>query len=313
MRVSALLVVLLSAGTLACALDSRPTLQPAKMAELWEPAADLERRDLLHGPGGTERLPDVHGRYDFLRVKETGTQPGYDVTDEQGQEWSVKQGVEGRTEVVVSRLVWAIGYHQPYLYYLPQWTLTRDGQGTVQPGGRFRLEAGAQKKVGEWSWRNNPFLHTRPMAGLLVLMMMVNNWDLKTAQNATYQIAGDNEGPLHRHMVRDLGASFGRTSWFSFGTKDNPSHFEDERFIKAVEGPRVRFHFQGAWREPQLHSSVTRGDVRWLCELLARLSPEQWMDAFRAGGYDEPEAARYISRLHQKIAEGLSVGERSID
>ena len=84
--------------------------------------------------------------------------------------------------------------------------------------------------------------------------------------------------------------------------------FEREPFIKVIEGNRVYFHFQGAWREPQLHSSVTPDDVRWICELLARLSTKQWMDAFRAGGYDEAEAGRYIRRLQDKVAEGLNLG-----
>jgi hypothetical protein len=253
-----LLLIVLAAVTAACALDSRPTLHPTKMAELWEPPTDLERRDLLYGPGGSQRAPDPNGRFDFLRVK-GGTQPGYDVKDVRGQEWSVKQGVEGRTEVVVSRLLWALGYHQPYIYYVPEWTLTRDGEDTVQPAGRFRLEPLTQTKIGEWSWRNNPFHGTRPMAGLFVLMVMINNWDLKTAQNAIYEVS-DADQYRYAYMVRDLGASFGRTSWFSLGTKDDLSGFEREPFIKAIEGNRVYFHFQGAWREPQLHSSVTPDD-----------------------------------------------------
>jgi hypothetical protein len=303
-----LLMVVLSIVTLACALNSRPTLSSGKMAELWQAPTDLERRDLLHGPGGLQFAPDVNSRYDFLRVKETGTQPGYDVKDARGLEWSIKQGVEGRTEVVVSRFAWALGYHQPYLYYLPQWTLTRDGQDTLQPGGRFRLEPTTQRKIGDWSWRKNPFLGTRPMTGLFVLMVMVNNWDLKTAQNAVYEVVEEDQDARYWYMARDLGASFGRTSWFSLGTKDDPPAFEREPFIKRVEGNRVRFHFQGAWREPQLHNSVTPDDVRWVCQLLNRLSAEQWRDAFRAGGYDEEEAARYIRRLQQKVAEGLDLG-----
>lgn len=146
------------------------------------------------------------------------------------------------------------------------------------------------------------------MAGLFVLMVMLNNWDLKTAQNAVYQVADEEQDPRHWYMVRDLGASFGKTAWFSFGTKDDPEEFEREPFIKGDEGNRVQLSFRGAWREPQLHTSVTPDDVRWVCELLTRLSPRQWMDAFRAGGFDETEAARYIRRLQQKVAEGLNLG-----
>jgi hypothetical protein len=203
------------------------------MAVLWESPTNLEHRDLRYGPGGPERAPAANGQYHFVKIKTTGTQPGYDVRDERGRAWSVKQGVEGRTEVVVSRLLWAVGYHQPYVYYLPEWTLTRDGQDARQPGGRFRLELTADRKTGEWSWRNNPFLGTRQMAGLFVLMVMVNNWDLKTEQNAIYQVGDEEEDAVYRYMVRDLGAALGKTSWFSFGTKDDPDDFTRSHSSRA--------------------------------------------------------------------------------
>jgi hypothetical protein len=60
--------------------------------------------------------------------------------------------------------------------------------------------------------------------------------------------------------------------------------------------------------EPQLQTSVTPADVRWICGLLARLSEKQWTDAFRAGGYGEEEAERFIRRLRDKVKEGLKAG-----
>jgi hypothetical protein len=292
----------------ACALNSRPTLAPADMAPLWELPMDLERRDLLHGPGGATRAPAANGSFAFLRAKKAGTQPGYDVTDAHGQEWSVKQGIEAQAEVVASRLLWAVGYHQSFLYYVPKWTLTRDGRTSTQPGGRFRLEPPEQSKIGEWSWRNNRFLDTRPMAGLFVMMVMINNWDLKTSNNKIYERTGDSDTRI-RYVVSDLGAAFGKTNWFAFRTKDDLKGFEREGFIRRIDRNRVLFHFEGAWREPQLHASVTPDDVRWICGLLNRLSARQWHDAFRAGDYDPEVAERYIRHLQKKIAEGLRLAE----
>lgn len=299
---------LLAAG---CALNTRPTLSPEKMAELWQEPADLERRDLFHGTGGSGRAPDPTDGFVFLGAKATGTQPGYDVKDSRGREWSVKMGPESRIETVVSRIVWAAGYHQPASYYVPQWTLVRDGARTVQNGGRFRLEPANQKRVSTWSWRNSPFMSTRPLAGLFVLMVLFNNWDLKSAQNAVYQVGPDGEDAPERYMVRDLGAAFGKTAWPTFGNKDNPDDFDREPFILGVEGNRVKFGYQDAWLEPHLHNSIAPEDVRWICERLARLSPKQWSDAFRAGGFTEAEADRYIRRLQEKIAEGLKLGSAS--
>jgi hypothetical protein len=109
-------------------------------------------------------------------------------------------------------------------------------------------------------------------------------------------------------MVKDLGASLGRSAWPIGGTKADPEAFEDEPFIERVEGNRVRFALQGVWLEPQLLRSITPADVRWTAELLSRLTPQQWRDAFRGAGFSDAEGARYIRRLQQKIAEGLSIG-----
>lgn len=296
------------AAALACQPHSVPDLAPADLAQLWQEPRDLEQRDLLHGPGGAAHVPREGIPYAFLRIKQSGVNPGYDVTDAQGREWSVKLGVEARTEVVVSRIVWAVGYYQPDVYHVRQWTLRREGSDTVIGAARFRLEPATQEKTGEWSWRSNPFIGTRELAGLYVLMVLFNNWDLKTAQNAIYQVSEDGGDSRRWYMVRDLGASLGRSAWFTFGTKDDPRGFEREPFIRGVEGNRVRFAFEGGWMEPHLQSSVRPSDVRWICGLLARLSPEQWRDAFRAGGFTNEEATRYIVRLRDKIAEGRQLG-----
>ena len=50
-------------------------------------------------------------------------------------------------------------------------------------------------------------------------------------------------------------------------------------------------------------------DVRWICGQLAALTDQQWHDAFRAGGFDDEVANRFIRRLKQKIAEGLALAD----
>jgi hypothetical protein len=53
------------------------------------------------------------------------------------------------------------------------------------------------------------------------------------------------------------------------------------------------------------------GSVHVAPERLARLTSEQWMDAFRAGGYTDTEASRFIRRLREKIEEGLRLSAPS--
>jgi len=302
--------MLLHVAAAACAVNSRPVISPAKMAEFWQEPTDIDHRDLVYGAGGAALAPNPHDRYTLLKVDKTGFSPGYDVEDERGRKWSVKLGPEARTEVVVSRLVWAMGYHQPYVYYVPRWTLVDDGRVTTEGPARFRLES-TQKNLGAWSWRNNPFLDTQPFAGAFVLMAMVNNWDLKTPQNVIYRVERDGDDGRDRYVIKDLGASLGKTNWWLPGTRDDIEGFEQEPFIESVSENRVTLHFKGAWREPQLLDSVTLNDVRWICERLARLTSRQWLDAFRAGGYAESEAKRFIHRLQQKVDEGLTLGSPS--
>ena len=71
--------------------------------------------------------------------------PAWSSQDPAGREWHVKQpphndhGEEGPVEVMLSRVLSAVGYHQPPVYFLPSFTM-RDASGTRRvPGGRFRL------------------------------------------------------------------------------------------------------------------------------------------------------------------------------
>lgn len=301
---------LLSSLVGGCALTARSTVAsgaaaPA-MSELWsEPEA---ARDLFWGPGGAASAPDPDAEYRFVALDTTGKSRGYDVVDAQGRKWSVKIGEEAQSEVAVSRLLWAAGYYQPANYYLPSWTLTgapEPGPPNPQPAARFRLDQESEDRIDLWSWNANPFVGTPPLRGLFVLMVMVNNWDLKTSQNPLYEVTEGAAAPVRRYAVRDLGASLGRTRWVRPGTKNNVADFEDERFIRSVDGDEVEFYYRGAWREPSLKRDVSTSDVRWIAERLAQLTPTQWSDAFRAGGYSEPDAGRFVKHLRQKVDDGL--------
>ncbi len=281
----------------------------ADMAEFWTEPADLASRDLFAGVGGTRLAPDPRAAYTFVARDTKGSSRGYDVRDASGMLWSVKLGPEAQPEVVVSRLYWAAGYHQPPTYYVPSWVLDEDGRRTTQPPGRFRPELPGMRKHGRWAWEDNPFVGTRPYRGLLVLNMLVNNWDLKRSQNVVYALDREREGARRWYVVRDIGASLGRTPGRILdGTPNDLPGFEAQGFITGVDDDHVSFDYKRPHHE--LFAQITPADVRWLCDLLARLSPEQWNDAFRAGGYGPEESARYIRKFQAKIAEGRALGGR---
>src|SRR4029453_4585151 len=92
--------------------------------------------------------------------------------------------------------------------------LTRTGESGAhnEPGGRFRLHDKSLKDVGTWAWAENPFVDTPAYRGLLAILVLFNNSDLKDSNNTIYERAhGD---PLHWYVVRDLGCALGETSRF---------------------------------------------------------------------------------------------------
>jgi len=91
------------------------------MDELWEEPKDLARRDLFYGPWGKELAPNPTASYTFASAKSKGVSPGFTVMDEQGTEWSVKQGAEAQVEVV------SPGCCQPSAITSRRCTTCRDG------------------------------------------------------------------------------------------------------------------------------------------------------------------------------------------
>ncbi|HKF70012.1 MAG TPA: hypothetical protein VKB36_25880, partial [Vicinamibacterales bacterium] len=188
-------LALLSAGVFVALLAARPAVSDTpSTSSLWQRPADIRSGDLFLGPWGAGYAPDPSATYTFVSPKKHGVNPGMVVRDDRGRVWHVKQaphnsqGAEGPVEVVLSRVLSAVGYHQPPVYYLPSFRLA-DGSGThVAPGGRFRLAEASLKAQGPWAWRQNPFVGTRPYEGLLATLLVFNSWDLKDSNNTIYEV-----------------------------------------------------------------------------------------------------------------------------
>jgi hypothetical protein len=278
----------------------------SQIAQLWvEPAPG---RDLYWGVGGKALAPNPVATYTVLEIKRTGFSPGYTVAGPDKREWSAKLPPEASTEVVASRIHWGLGYHQPPIYYLPTWRAEKTTSPNPQLPARFREKnsafQGGFEETGPWSYYQNPFVGTRELKGLLVLQAMLGNSDLKDENNATYVLAKPFEGARTWYVARDLGHTFGRTGVLG-APRGDLEVFERTPFITGVVNGRVTFDWRG--RHDALLDDITPADVRWICGRLQRLRDAQWRDAFRAGGYPPGDAARYIRRLKQKIAEGLAL------
>lgn len=293
----------------SCQTPIRPAESPSHkaLAELWDtPEAN---RDLFWGIGGKALAPDPYAKYTVIEVKQGGFSSGLTVTDPDGRKWSAKFPPEAPTEVVASRLLWGVGYHQPPIYYVGEWNADGAPARNPQLPARFRESKpkelnGLETEHGNWSYYRNPFVGTREMNGLLVLQVMLCNSDLKDEQNFIYKLKTPLEGAKRWYVARDLGLSFGRTGVFE-PPRGDLQVFEQTPFIRGMAGQYVRFEWHG--RHRVLIDRMTPDDVRWICLKLQALTDRQWQDAFRAGGYALEIANRYIRRFKQKIDEGLAL------
>jgi hypothetical protein len=292
-------------ASIASTLTSPAT--PDQVAELWkEPDSP---RELFWGIGGARLAPDPNVTYKVLEVKHGGFSMGMTVEGPGKRKWSAKLPPEASTEVVASRLLWAVGYHQPPVYYLGRWNADGSPDPNPQLPARFREtkpDLHGLDADGMWSYYRNPFVGTRELNGLLVLQVMLGNSDLKDEQNVLYTLKTPFEGASRWYVARDLGQSFGRTGVLD-APRGDPKVFEETPFIKGMVEQYVRFDYRG--RHGVLVDHMTVQDVRWICEKLQRLTDQQWQDAFRAGGYATETANRFIRRFKQKIEEGLALGK----
>jgi len=304
---------IVAVATVCCAAAVRPVESPSPtpLSSWWQSPDNLHARDLFYGPWGADYAPDPHAEYTYVRPKTGGFNPGVIVRDPQGREWHVKQpsghsGDEGPSEVVVSRVLSALGYHQPPVYYLPSFTM-RDTSGVhTEHGGRFRLALPSLSDQGEWSWQQNPFVGQRPYQGLLVILLMFNSSDLKNSNNTLYEYTPPSGGtPRHWYVVRDLGLALGRTGRFS-PVRNNFEVFSRTAFITGEHRGFIAFDYHGLHKE-LVTGRITREDVRWAAALIGGLSERQWQDAFRAGGYAPDVAARFINILRERISQAQRV------
>ncbi len=279
------------------------------MAELWvDPGS--RPRELFYGVGGPQHAPANDAAYKFKGKDDLGFSVSYDVTGPDGIEWSAKIGPEAQTEVVVSRVLWGLGYHQPPLHYLPSWNLLQEnGEVRRESEARFRPKLERLERSKEyWSWKDNPFLGTRPFNGLLIVLLILNSTDLKDDNNSIYELkqplAGVVPGVRRWFVVRDLGAALGETGKL-FPRRNWIEGFEDEAFIEGVKEGRVVFAFTG--RHQELLDMIRPTDLRWAATRLRRVTDEQWRDAFRAANYTDGVRDRYLRKIREKIDQAVEV------
>ncbi|HZH30583.1 MAG TPA: hypothetical protein VEY11_07445 [Pyrinomonadaceae bacterium] len=271
--------------------------EPTGTPVLWREPGDIAALDLLLGPGGEASKPDLSS-VTFLEVVTGGYSTKYRVRDGAGREWVVKVGKEAQPETAATRLMWAVGYNADITYLVPRVEIK--GQGTFE-NARFEARPAGIERFGEWEWARNPFIGRREFNGLKILMVLFNNWDLKTSNNRIAHTRGA-AGDELRYVVSDLGATFGKTGNFIKHNRNVPKDYARTSFVEGTTaGQRVLFGYDG--KSKSVLADITTSDAKWIGNLLARLSDRQIEDAFRAANYGAQDVSLLAGEVRSRINE----------
>jgi hypothetical protein len=280
---------------------------------LWRDPGDISSLDLAQVTGWGEMRPDL-SNVSYVIDEQTGYSVKYRVKDGEGKTWIVKVGNEARPETAATRLVSALGYATEANYLVPCVQIPgaarpRKDVPRCQNDGfadvRFEARPDNVKRLDQWSWKDNPFAGTKEFKGLVVLMGLLNNWDLKDENNKILSVKGRDGQHELRYIVSDLGATFGKTGGGITHSRNEPENYAKSKFVEGVQGGKVRFAYGG--KSKFLFDDITVEDARWIASLLARLSDDQIMEAFRAANFKPQEAQTLATAVHARIDELLKV------
>ena len=297
-------VVALSVSSPTLAIQKKEKDKPAPRGTpvLWREPADIASRDLFLGPGGASMRPDLRG-VTFVKEEKGGYSTKYRVRDAAGRVWVAKVGKEAQSETAAVRLLWAVGYPTEINYLVPR--LTIEGKGTFE---NVRLEARPESvdRLDEWKWSENPFVGTKELQGLVVLMALLNNWDIKDANNKIFYTRGE-----LRYVISDLGATFGRVKsgapvvWRIRRNRNDPADYSADPFLEDVKEGNVLLFYKG--KRQDLFDDIRVEEARWIGGWLARLSDRQLGDAFRAANYTPGEVKLLTGAVRARIDELTSL------
>ena len=171
------------------------------------------------------------------------------------------------------------------------------GKGTFK---NVKLEARPKdvKRTEYWLWADNPFIGKPEFQGLKIMMVLINNWDMKDDNNAILATRGVATSE-RRYIISDLGATFGKTGGVISRSRNKPSDYVKSEFVKGVKGNNVEFNYGG--KNGKLFDDITVSDARWLAGWLGRLSDDQIKDAFRAANYATEEVEMLAGAVRARI------------
>jgi hypothetical protein len=296
---------------------------------IWRDPGDVARLDVVNGPGGPGGAPVAP--FHFVEEHTTGSQPCVSVKDARHRLWRVKWGNEVRSENAAVRLAWACGYFAETTYFVADGTI--EGATGLQRArdcinddcrfidARFELEDPRIRKLFEehsWAWNDNPFIGTRELHGLKIIVMLLSNWDTKDRRDVA---RGSNTAIFEhrvsrwrheaRYLITDWGGSMGRWGGniVTRGRWD-PAGFEAQtpQFVTEVRQGAVSFGYTGQ-RTADVATGISTSDVAWLHGYLGRITDIQLRDILASSGATAEEIEPFARSLRERVSQLGRAGE----
>ncbi len=294
---------------------------------IWEQPRRIRELDFVGGPGGRTGAPKPP--FKFVEEDTGGSNPKIEVTDASGRTWGVKWGSEVNAETFATRIAWAAGYFVEPAYFVPNGRIVGVERGTLDRAkkyvaddgsfsdARFELKEKFLKKLKDeqgWAWNQNPFVGSKELNGLKMIVMLTSNWDSKDVRdvsrgsNTAIYLTETQRGVEARYLITDWGGSMGK--WGNYFTREkwDAEAFAKQTpdFIKGVDGGFVKWGYSG-----QRTDDVTRGipvaDVQWFVRIVGRVTDDQLRSGLRASGATPQEADIFTRSLRERIRQMQNV------
>jgi hypothetical protein len=302
----------------------------AATQRIWVDPGSVGALDPVNGPGPADGAPQPP--FQFLEEHTTGSQPTVSVRDACGRVWRVKWGQEVRCETFAVRFAWSCGYFAEETHFVAAGTIEGattlgraracidERDGTFREA-RFELDDPAVTKMFEehsWAWDDNPFLGTRELNGLKLVVMLLSNWDTKDRRDVA---RGSNTAIFEhrladgrreaRYLLTDWGGSMGRwgTNAATRGRWDAAGFAEQTSgFVTGVtEDGCVMFGYAGQ-RTADVAHGIPLEHVRWFSRFLEPLTTDYLARALRASGASADDTPRFAAALRDRIDQLVAVG-----
>jgi hypothetical protein len=308
-------LLLASSAILLAAAQQAQEGSAAKL--LWRDPGPIESKDLFWGAGGEDRQPQPP--FAFVKEDLSGSKPKLRVTDARGTAWNVKlagqlpEKNEVNAEVAANRIAWAFGYLVEEDYFLPEGRIENAkglsrAAASIGPDGtfhtaRFERRAPESTRTGRrWSLDSNPFVGSKELSGLKLVLALVNNWDNKPDNTSIEHVTSEGVAE-DRYLFSDWGASFGRMAgpptWSPAPTRWQVRHYQEQPYTAGVANGMLRLNFIG--QVPL--APIPIDHAQWFAGLAGQLRQEQVEGAFKAAGASPSDAQGFAARVIEKVKE----------